>query len=254
MLKKILAVSFLNFKQGIRDKLFLSVVFFFVFFLAFCALLGKLSVGESEKVLRNAGLAGIELSGLILVVFSLVFSFYREKESRILEIYLSCFSRTQYISGKFIGYLLICTFYLVLAALGYSLILFLYNGFIWQVTAGIFGLFLKLSIAIGFSLLFSCLFYSPTMAFLGSLFLYLATEAAYPTLKIILEGANSLQIILYKCLYYLLPNLDKLDLKSQAAYGELPNLTFFISAGVYGLGYCLFLWFIARLIFLRKEY
>ncbi len=254
MIKKILAVSFLNFKQGIRDKLFLSVVFFFVFFLALCVLLGKLSVGESEKVLRNAGLAGIELSCLILVVFSLVFSFYREKESRILEIYLSYFSRSQYISGKLIGYLLICIFYLVLAALGYSLILFLYNGFIWQVTAGIYGLFLKLSIAIGFSLVFSCLFSSPTIAFLCSLFLYLTTEAAYPSLKIILQGANQFQIIIYKCLYYLLPNLDKLDIKSQAVYGELPNLSFFISASFYGLGYCLFLWFIARLIFLRKEY
>lgn len=253
-MRKILAVAFLNFRQEIREKLFFGVVFFFIFFLSLCVLLGKLSVGESEKVLRNAGLVGIEITALILVIFSLTFSFYREKDSRILEIYLSNFSRSSYISGKLGGYLLICLFYLALSGFGYILLLFFYNAFVFQPIAGLYPLFLKLSIIIGFCLVFCCLFSSPLIALLSSLFLYLASETASPALKIITLGANKVQIALFKCLYYLLPNMDKLDIKSLVVYGKLPPVSFFLLISLYTLIYILFLWLIARFIFLRKEY
>ena len=206
-------------------------------------------------VLRNAGLSGIELSGLILVVFSLVFSFYREKDSRILEVYLSNFSRMHYISGKLMGYLAICMFYLILAGLGYALILYLYNAFIWQVIVGLYTLFLKLSIVICLSLTLCCLFSnSPVITLLCSLFLYLSGEVAYSAFKIIARSANKLQVILFECLYRILPNLERLDIKSLVIYGELPAFSFFILSSLYGLGYFLFIWLIMQFIFLRKEY
>lgn len=253
-MRKILAVAFLNFKQEIKEKFFFGVVFFFIFFLSLCLLLGKLSVGESEKVLRNAGLAGIELSALILVIFSFTFSFYKEKDSRILEIYLSNFSRSAYISGKLGGYFLICLFYLILSGLGYIFLLLFYNAFLWQPIVGLYPLFLKLSIIISFCLVFCCLFSSPLIALLCSLFLYLGSEMAYPALKIITLGANKTQIALFKCLYYLLPNMDKLDIKSLVVYGELPPVSFFLLISLYTLIYILLLWLIARFIFLRREY
>lgn len=253
-MRKILALAFLNFKQEIRERLFFGVVFFFIFFLALCVLLGKLSVGESEKVLRNAGLAGIELTALILVIFSLTFSFYKEKESRILEIYLSHFSRTSYISGKLAGYLLICLFYLLLSGFGYLLLLFVFDAFNFAPIIGFYPLFLKLSIIISFCLVFCCLFSSPLMALLCSLFLYMGSEMASPALKIILLGANKVQIALFRGLYYLLPNMDKLDIKSLVVYGKLPPLGFFLLLSLYALIYILFLWWIAQFIFLRKEY
>jgi len=253
-MREIISIAFLNFKQGVREKLFWGVIFFFAFFLSLCVLLGKLSPGETEKVLRNAGLSGIELSGLVLVVFSLVLSFKKEEESRFLEIYLSNFSRTNYLSGKLIGYLLICLFYLLLSGLGYMLILFLYKSFIWQVAAGFYSLFLKLSILICFSLVFCCLFSSPIISLFCSLSLYLASEAAYPALKIVSLGPNRFRLSLFKFIYYLLPNMNELDIKSLAVYGELPSLSFFFSIGLYAFVYILFLWLIARFIFLKKEY
>lgn len=253
-MRKILAVAWLNFKQTIREKLFFGAIFFFIFFLALCILLGKLSVGESEKVLRNAGLAGIELTALILVIFSLTFSFYKEKDSRILEIYLSNFSRSAYLSGKFGGYLLTCLFYLILSGMGYIFLLFFYNAFTFQPIVGLYPLFLKLSIVIGFCLVFCCLFSSPLIALLSSLFLYFASEMAYPALKIIILGANRFKIALFKCLYYLLPNMDKLDIKSLVVYGQLPPLSFFLLISLYALIYILFLWLTAQFIFIRKEY
>src|SRR3989338_5353413 len=238
-MKAALAVSWLNFKQGIRERLFYGVIFFFLSFLAFSVLLGKLSVGENAKVLRNAGLTGIEFSALLLVIFSLIFSFYKERDGRILEIYLSHFSRSAYISGKFIGYLLILLFYLGLAGLGYALILFWQQAFAWQITAGIYFLFLKLSIVTSFALAFACLFSSPIIALLCSFFLYFASEAAHSALKIILQGNNPLQALFFKCLYHCFPNMDKLDIKALVAHGQLPGLSFFLLASLYGCAYLL---------------
>ena len=253
-MREAFAVAVLNFKQGLREKLFWGVVFFLVFFLAFSLLLGKLSPGETERVLRNAGLSGIELSGIILVVFSLIFSFYREKDSRILEIYLSHFSRTHYIAGKLLGYLLICFFYLILAGLGYALILFLAKAFLWQVLIGLYSLFLKLAILVSLSLIFACLLSSPVLALLCSLSLYLAGEIAYPVLKIVSLGQDKANLALFKFLYYLLPNMHELDLKSQATHGEPPSFNFLFFISLYSFTYILFLWVIARHIFIRKEY
>lgn len=253
-MREVFAVARLNLKQGIREKLFFGVIFFFTSFLAFCVLLSELSVGESEKVIRSAGLAGIELSGLILVIFSLIFSFYRERDSRILEIYLTHFSRGRYISGKLIGYLLILLIYLVLAASGYALILLLHQAFAWQIIAGIYFLFLKLSIVIGLTLAFACLFSSPAIAILCSFFSYFAAEAASSTLKIILLQGNPFQIMVFKGFYYCLPNMDKLDIKALAAHGRVPDLRFFLLGSIYTYAYLICLWLAARYIFLKKEY
>lgn len=253
-MREVFAVARLNFKQGIREKLFYGVIFFFAAFLSFCVFLGKLSIGESEKVLRSAGLAGIELSGLILVIFSLIFSFYRERDSRILEIYLTNFSRRRYISGKLIGYLLILLIYLVLAASGYAFILLLHQAFAWQIIAGIYFLFLKLSVVIGLALIFSCLFSSPVLAILCSFFSYFTAEAASSALKIILLQGNPFQIMVFKGFYYCLPNMDKLDIKALAAHGKLPDLRFFLLGSVYAYAYLICLCLVARYIFLRKEY
>lgn len=253
-MRGIISVAFLNFKQAIRDRLFLGAVFFFIFFLLFCALLGKLSPGEAERVLRNAGLAGIELTALALVIFSLTLSFYREKDSRILEIYLSNFSRSTYVSGKLAGYFLICIFYLALSCLGYIFLLYLYGAFTWHTVVALLPMFLKLCIIITFCLVFCCLFSSPVIALLSVLSVYFVSETAYPALKVMSLQAGRLKLFLFKCIYYLLPNMDKLDIKSLVIYGELPPPGFFSLLCLYSAAYIAFLWIIARFIFLRKEY
>jgi len=253
-MKKILSLAFLNFKQGMREKLFWGVVFFFISFLALCVLLGKLSPGASGKVLRDAGLAGVELTALVLIVFSLIIGFYREKDSRSLEIYLSNFSRPVYLGGKLIGYLLICFSYLVLAGTGYILLLLFHNAFLLPLVAGLYSLFLKVSIVIAFSLVFCCVFSSPLIALLSTLFIYFASEMAYPALKILTLGADKFKAAGFKFLYYLLPNMDKLDIKSLVVYGKMPPVSFFLLASLYTIVYILFLWLIARFIFIRKEY
>jgi Cu-processing system permease protein len=252
-MKKLISFAILNFLQGTRDKLFWLVIFFFAFILGVTFFMGILSVGESVPVLRSSGLSGIELSAVMLVVFSLVYNFYREKDSRLTEFLLSHFSRPAYIGGKLCGYLLIGLFYITLAGIGWSLVLLLNKAFSFQVIPALFALYLKISIVTAIALVLSCLFGSYTLAFFSTLFVYIASEVSRDALRIIdFSGHPALRYI-FKGIYYLLPNMDKLDIKSAVVFNNLPPPGYFAWISLYAFIYVLLLWALATYIFLKKE-
>lgn len=251
---KILSLSLLNAKQGIREKTFWIAGFFFLFLLGFSVFLGELSIGEKEVVLRNVSLSAIEISCLLLVVFGLVWGFYREKDSRLKEVYLSYFSCANYLIGKLIGNLVICLIYVLLTSLIAGFILLLNNAFLWEFFLGSFGIFLKLSIFCSVCLLFSSLFDYPLLACILTIFAYVASEFSYNTLKIVNVSKNDFARIFIKFLYHLLPNADKLDLKINAIYGLCPHFYFLASITLYVFVYILFSYFLTLLMFLRKEH
>lgn len=253
-MRRLFSIAFLNFKEATRDKFFLGVGFFFVFYLSVCVLLGKLSPGHADKVLRNAGLVGIEFTTLVLIIFSFIFSFFREKDTRILEVYLSSVGRGTYISGKLLGYFLIALFYIFFSGAAYAGILFIYGCFDKAVLAGLYTLFLKVSVIICISSVFSSLFSSPTMALLSSVFLYVASETSAAALTIVTQYGKFIQRFFVEVMYYLLPNMDKIDIKAQVVHGRVPGVDYFLWITFYVLVYNLFLWLINLYIFRKKEY
>lgn len=253
-MRKTSSILGLNFKQAIRDKFFLGAAFFFFFYLAFCLLLEKLSPGESEKVLRNAGLSGIELSAVFLSIFSFTLSFHREKETRILEVYLTDFPRASYLSGKLAGYLLVCLLYIAICAVGYSGILIARGSFHSACIVALYPVFLKAALVIGWTSVFSCLFSSWMVSILCSFSMYIAVELLPAALKIIAAGGGVFEKFFIRVLRAFLPAFDMLDIKAASVYGQLPPVRFFLLITLYAVIYCLFLWTINLFIFQKKEY
>ncbi len=250
-MKRLAQFILLNFIQGVREKIFLGVVFFFVFLLGLSFFLSILSVGESASLSRSAGLSAMEISGLFLVIFGFTFSFYNDKSSRMIEVYLTFFSRYVYTAGKLCSFLLIAFFYLILAGIFWVILLMVNGAFFWQAWVGILSIFLKLSIALSLNLLFCCLFSSPIFALLSTLFVYASGEIASQALKIVTISSNSpIPLALFKILKYILPNLDKIDLKYQLAYAQVPNPNFLLSMFFYTFFYCLFLLILSTRIFI----
>lgn len=251
---RVFSIVFLNVKQGIREKTFWVVVFFFISLLSFSLFLGELSIGERAVVLRNVALSSIEISCLILIIFSLIFSFYREKDTHIKEVYLSYFSPITYLGGKLIGYIFICLTYILFATALAVVILFLNNAFLWQFFLGSYGIFLKLSIFCGICLLFSSFFEYPLLAVISSVFIYVSAELSYNAFKIVSVSKNYFITAFLNFFYHLLPNSDKIDFKLAAIYGEVPQPAFLINITLYVLIYILFSFFLTALVFLRKEH
>ncbi len=254
MKDKLAPFILLNFLEGVREKIFWGVVFFFLFMLGLSFFLSMVSVGESARVLRGAGLAAMEIGGIVLLVFSFTSGFYRDKNGRILEVYLSCVPRHVYTASKACAYLMIAFFYLVLAGAFWTVILAANGAFFWQFWAGLFSIFLKLSILILLNLVFCCLFSSPALALLSTLFLYacgeIVSEAARLSLVYVKGDFSSAVLSVLK---YILPNLDKLDLKSSVIYAQVPSAGYLGLIALYTLLYCLFLWLLGTWIFIKKK-
>ena len=215
-MRKTLAILSLNFKQAARDKFFLGG--FFLFLPGFLPALGKLSP-KSEKVLRNAGLSGIELTAVFLSIFSFTFSFHREKESRILEVYLTDFPRASYLTGKLAGYLLVSLLYIILCAAGYGGILIARGSFHPACIAALYPVFLKVALVIGWTAVFSCLFSSWMVSLLCSFSLYIAVELLPAALKIISTYGGAGEKFFIGILRAFLPAFGRLDIKAAAVYG-----------------------------------
>ena len=254
MMKRLLSIISLNFKETTRDKIFAGVVFFFFFYLVFCVILGELSWGHSEKVLRNAGLVGIELTTILLIIFSFTLGFFRDKETRILEVYLSNVGRPTYLAGKILAYVLIAFSYLFFSAVVYSLVLYLKDAFAPLTLVALYPMFLKIVIVIGITSIFSCLLSSSTLALLSTIFVYAASELGASAIKIVSIEKEPFRRAWLEFIYSFLPNMDKLDIKSLAVHNQIPSFEYFAWMTVYAGVYILFLWLINIFIFQRKEY
>ncbi len=253
-MKKIFRISTFIFKQGIKEKVFVGLLFFFIFMLAVCIFLGKISAGEEIRILRNAGVTGIEFCGLLVVLFFVSQNFYQQKYTKMLDLFIVKFDKKNSLCGYFLGYLFIVFFFILFAYLLFIPICLFFKAFYPGIILGGVFTFFKLSITLGFCLLFLCFFESPLISFLSTLFLYISSEAAYSALKVVLIEGSVFQKVMVKIIYRILPNMDKLNVKDLICYGQYPSGNFFVCAFIYSFVYMLFLFFISLAVFKKKEY
>jgi hypothetical protein len=252
-MKKLVSMALINFKEAAREKLFWGALFFFFLYLGFCIFLAVLSVGHFEKILRNWGLLGVELSALILIVFSFVFSFYRDASSRIKEIYLVNCGPKVYLSGKIAGFIMAAFVYLILSGAFFSGVLIWFKAFSWPVMAALYLMFLKIALMVIAVSFFCSIFSSAAIAILSSISLYFICALAPSALNIIsVYGSTWMKDIAFT-IYYLIPDLDKLDIRYLAAWGQWPSGGYLMGTTLYVLSYGAFLWLANILIFSQKE-
>ncbi|MFA7677077.1 MAG: hypothetical protein WCY34_02785 [Candidatus Omnitrophota bacterium] len=253
-MKKIFCLACLSFREAVREKFFFGAIFFFFFYLGFCALLSKLSVGYSLKVLQDAGFIGIELTAVVLVVFSFVTSFFKEKETSLLQVYLSNFKPREVIIGKILGYVALSFLYLILSSIFFGLVSVLHAGFTPQALVALYPVFLKTVIIIGFASLFSALFSSSTLALLATLFIYLSSEALPSALVIVGAYGGLFQKGFLRAVYFMLPQADKFEISNRIFYSSAPGLSYFFWITLYSIIYAFILWIINLFIFQKNEY
>ena len=253
-MRRLVRLTWLKILQGVREKIFWSLVLFFLALLGFSLFLSLLSVGESDRVLRGAGLAAMEWSGLSLLLLSFTFGFYRDRTSRMVEVFLVHAPRAVYTASHLCAALVLALVYLVLAGLCWSVVLALHHAFAWPLWIGVASVFLKLAIALSCDLLFCCLLSSPALAVLSTLFLYVAgalAPAAFDTLA--LQIHHPIFLGLFKGLCFLLPNLWMLDLTTPLLAGQAPEPLSLVLISGYTALYCLWLWSVSTWVFLKQD-
>lgn len=244
-----------TFRESARNKMFYLLVFFGVLFALSSRLVSFLTLGDAMKVLKDTGLAAINFFCVLIAVFTGINLVYKEVEKKtVLAILSKPVRRDEFILGKFLGLALTMLAALgAMAAIFFAFILLNGGGFDGRILLYFAMLFLELLVLIAVSLLFSA-FTTPILAFIFTVSLYLIGHLmwTYNEFKALLRAPA--MKVLSEVLYYLLPNLDKFNIKNEVVLGSAPGAATILYAVLYGAVYTAALLALTVLIFRRREF
>ncbi len=244
-----------TFREAIRDKLLYNLLLFAALMIASSIVLAKLHIGYDERIYRDVGLGAIALFGALIAIFVGVGLVHREISLKtVYSMLAKPLWRHEFLLGKYLGLV-------VLLAIEVALMSGCFLGVLWlkgsQLTGGLFAaialIFLELALVTALALFFSS-FTTPYLAGMFTVALWiighlLADVRAFGQQ----DGAEALRPFT-EALYWILPNLDRLDIKGDAASGRAIDAARVGLASLYAALYSGALLVGAVLLFRRRDF
>lgn len=248
------AIGLNTFREAVRDRVMYLILVFALILILVSRLLSMLTVGEEGRIIKDVGLSAISIFGVLTAVFVGVSLVFKEIEKRtIYTLLANPVQRWQFVAGKYAGLLLVLVMN-VLVMTGMLLLILVVRG---ESMAGIpvaaLMIFVELALVTAFALLFSS-FANPILAAVGTAAVYVTGHLtwSFELLKARLpEGVGR---TLCDVLYWALPNLGYLNVKSQAVHGGALPDGYLLSALLYGSGYALAVLTVACIVFERRDF
>ncbi len=252
---KLRAIALNTFKEAVRNKVFYLLVVLGIATALSSQIISMLTIGEKVRVLKDVGLAAIDFFCVLIAVFTGINLVYKEIDKKtIYNIISKPISRSIFILGKFLGLALT----LLVALVSMVVIFYVY---LW-LAAGIFDaalllyfllLYLELLVITGISLVFSA-FSTPILSSIFTISLYLIGHVTWTFNEFKDKLVKPLEKGIAYFFYYLLPNLEKFNIKDAVVMKTGLDSYLIIHALVYGILYTTALLILAILIFNRKEF
>ena len=256
------------FRESVRDKVLYNLVFFAVMLMAVSYLLGQLTAGQDIKIIKDLGLAAMSLFGLFIAVFIGIGLVSKEVERRSIYSLLSKpIRRQEFIVGKYLGLVLTllvniaimtAAYYVVLGYMAWKAGGWFMPG--WEAPAAdprllkaVAMIFLQLAMVTALALFFST-FSGPMIAAALTFGLYVVGHFN-ADLKNFGTVVSSRPVVwLARALYYLLPNLAPLDVKTQVVHAMPVAVSYLLWNTVYAIVYVTILLVSATFIFIRRDF
>ena len=257
-LNRIFAVSNNSFREVVRDRILYIIGFYTVILAIAINLLPEIAAATEDKMFLDLGLAAMSSLSLIIAVFVGTGLISKEIEKKtILMLIAKPVSRNEFIIGKYLGLSTVLT--LLVTAMSIIYLIFLeVNNISYSATSiainAIF-LILQLSLISAIAITFG-VFTGSILATALTFAVYLMGNITQDLLKLARISENPGLEQITQGLYLVLPDLSRLDLKNEAAYGlsALPDTTTLITNASYSVLYSAMLLAIAAFIFSQKEF
>jgi ABC-type transport system involved in multi-copper enzyme maturation permease subunit len=240
---KVAAIALNTFKEAVRDRILYAIVVFALVMLGSSTILVTISVGGEVKIIKDLGLACISIFGLLIAIFLGIGLVFKEIEKRTLyTIITKPIHRYQFILGKYLG--LVMTLLVNVGVMGLGLIGL--TSF-WEGTSSprlllaILFIFLELVLVTAIAMVFSA-FSSPALSAIFTLCLFVAGHLSADLRLFAARFGGAATKLLAETLYFLLPNLSRLNFKDQAVHG------FGFDAGTTALSFSYGIFYIAMLV------
>jgi Cu-processing system permease protein len=209
-----------TYKEIIREKLLYGILLMAVLLTASSFFLAGISLEQNARVLQNVGIAAIHLFTFGICVFVATNSLAKDVDRRALYLLFSKpVSRSQYILGKFVGFLLLLVTSLILLGGLFSLgLAFTDKSLLAGTLINLSYSFFEISFLLAWAILFAS-FTAPLNAALYTAALFIIGHSL-ETLRAYAEKLNNATLhgVSSAC-YYILPNLEKFDVRRSVLYG-----------------------------------
>lgn len=217
-LSQIATVARVTFLEARRNRITLAVLVFALVIVVASVLFQEVTTTALDRIVRDAGLAMIQGFGLVLAVLLGVSVVSREIDRKTVYMLVSKpLRRSDYIVGKLLGVALS-----IFATAGAMAVAFLVQQLLYGAPirpvlfAACWLMLMELLVVASFSL-FGSTFVSPIMSGFMSVGLFLIGELSSDLYAIALRSKAQPLRGLFKALFYVLPNFDRLNLKNEAS-------------------------------------
>jgi Cu-processing system permease protein len=255
MIRSFWAIAFNGFREARRNRVTLVLAFFAGLLLLSSSLITDISVATLDRVLIDVGLGGMSLILVLLAIFLSSSLLSREIERRtIFMVVGKPVSRGMFLVARLAGNMLTLTGLQVLMC---GLLLLEFWGLRTPITSptllamGMLWFELLLLSAVGF--LMSSFAGAMTSAFV-TVSMFFVGHLSGDIYALAHRSKNAALKALGTVLYYLLPNLERFNLRGQASYGISVPAKEWLASGLYGLAYSAVLLWLATVVFNRRDF
>lgn len=252
---KVIAIAVNTFREKVRDRVLYVILGFAVLIILSSIFLGKLSLNEQIKIIKDGGLSAISIFGTVMAIFLGVGLVSQEIEKRtIYTILAKPVRRATFIIGKYLG--LVITLSVNVLAMAFILMLLLKaygQGISLIYIYAVYFLLLELMFVTAIALFFST-FSSTILSVLFTSGIYVIGHLLEDLKKF---GEKSEKILVSKItevLYYILPNMDFHNIKSNFTYDIPVQPSTLIWVSLYSFSYIFMILLFSIIIFNRREF
>jgi ABC-type transport system involved in multi-copper enzyme maturation permease subunit len=252
---KLRAITINTFKEAVRNKIYYLLIVFGILSALSSKIVSLLTLGDMVKVLKDVGLAAINFFSVLIAVFTGINLVYKEIDKKtIYNIVSKPISRSTFIIGKFFGLAYTLLVALVSMALIFFFFLYISTGeFDARILVYFALLYMELLIITAISLLFSS-FSTPILSSIFTISLYLIGHVLWTFNLFTKYLKTPFEKMVAYFFYYILPNLDKYNIKHVVVMKTEIDFYQVLNAGFYAVVYITAILILAILIFNKREF
>lgn len=251
---KVISIALNTFRENLRDKLLYNLLVFALLMIGSSILLMRLTLGEFHRLILDIGLGSINFFSVLIAIFVGIGLVNKELDKKTIYTIISKpVARYQFLLGKYLGLSLTLLVNTGVMAGGLLVVLYAQDVPIQPVLFTALGtVFLECLVVTAVALLFST-FSSATLSAIFTLAIYVIGHLT-TDLRTFGHKMDALGRTALDCLYYLLPNLDRFNLKGYVTHQlDVPAADLLLIVA-YGTTYTFLLLVLASAIFQRRDF
>lgn len=256
MNNSILTIAKNTFRETSRDRILLSAFVVIIAIILFTMFIASISLEQSTRMIVDFSVTAIYALQMFVAIFIGSMLIYKEIERKTFYLLLpKPVTRTEIIIGKCLGLSLTTVMVTMLSTCALYVVLYIQSGqfYFYPILLSVFLSTLEAVLLILISMFFSAIT-SPILAAISTTVLFFVGHAGDIFRYIFMTTHTPIVADIAKGIYYILPNLEKFNIRNDIVYSTLPSAGEILVSVLYALTYALLILVITQLTFKKKDF